>query len=90
MYMINRTSADRKCKLRRAILIFVLFTLGTIRIGGNSHFFEMMFVENSDYPGGPAVWFFEHYNAPGNAVSTVTFVIGDIITSTIVVSSTYT
>ena len=67
-------------------MIFVLFTLGTVRIGGNSRFFEIMFVENADYPGGPAVWFFENYNAPGNAVGIVEFAICDIVTCTIVVS----
>ena len=89
MYLIGRTGADKKYKLRQVALILVLFTLGTIRIGCNSHFFEMMFVEKSSYPGGPAAWLFENYNIPENVVGTVAFVISDVVTCTIVVSTNW-
>lgn len=85
-YLIRRTGATKTQKMKQGAVLLVLFTLGTIRISCNSEFFEMMFVDDRDFPGGPTAWLLAKYSIAVNAIGTTAFVIADIVTSTIVVS----
>lgn len=85
-YLIRRTGATKTQKMKQGAVLLVLFTLGTIHISCNSEFFEMMFVDDRDFPGGPTAWLLAKYSIAVNAIGTTAFVIADIVTSTIVVS----
>lgn len=62
--LIIRTKADIRLKLQQGALIFALFILGTVRVACNSSDFEMMFIEQRNFPGGPAGWLRKHFAIP--------------------------
>ncbi|EIM80009.1 uncharacterized protein STEHIDRAFT_68803, partial [Stereum hirsutum FP-91666 SS1] len=69
-YFISKTGAKPRVRILQNLFIFILFVLGTIYIGCDSTFLEMMFIEDRDFPGGPAMFLEARYGA--STVSTAT------------------
>lgn len=78
-YFISKTGAEPRVRILQNLFIFILFVLGTIYIGCDSTFLEMMFIEDRDFPGGPAMFLEARYGA--SRVSTATNVISCIGTA---------
>lgn len=73
LYLIKKARSSAKEKLYRGLLILVLFTVGTIRIATSSTFSEMMYIDNRDFPGGPATWLRERFSIAVNVVTSTTY-----------------
>ena len=49
--------------------MWILFILGTFHIAGAINFFQRMWIDKRDLPGGPLQWLIESYGDPVNTLS---------------------
>ncbi|KAI0741915.1 hypothetical protein C8Q80DRAFT_1110638 [Daedaleopsis nitida] len=60
-----------------ALYTCIMFAMGTLNFACNSKITELMFVDNREFPGGPMVWFFAHYNIGTNTAGHSALIIAD-------------
>lgn len=88
-YVIRRQQAARRHKLFQWFLIFLLFSLGTIRASCSTAITEMMFINNGDYPGGPVAFFIGHFDTVDMILSNTVFLMCDVLTCAIIVGLSF-
>ncbi|KLO05094.1 hypothetical protein SCHPADRAFT_884040 [Schizopora paradoxa] len=67
------------------ICVCILFVLGTIQLGTNTRYYEMMWIDDRNFPGGPIAFFTSEFSLPVNTVGGVAFILADFLADAILV-----
>lgn len=84
--MTRPHSKQRTSKFYLAF-ICTLFVLGTIQFATNSRYYQMMWIDDRNFPGGPIAFFTSQFSLPVNTVGGVAFILSDFLADSILVSS---
>jgi hypothetical protein len=60
--------------------------MGTLNFGGNAALGQAMYVDNRVYPGGPTVWYMDHFDLPANQMGNAGYIISNFFTDATLVS----
>ena len=89
-YHMLPCNRDRNSFVRPSIWSFVyvwtVFALGTFQAGGNIKFFEKMWIDDRDVPGGPAGWYANFFGDPVNTFASVAYIIAALLQDGMLVS----
>ena len=66
--------------------IVALFVLGTIQFITNSRYYQMMWIDDRNFPGGPIAFFTSQFSIASNTVGGVAFILSDFLADSILVS----
>ncbi|KLO07054.1 hypothetical protein SCHPADRAFT_922993 [Schizopora paradoxa] len=85
IYLMSRPDTKRKNSGFYVAFICVLFVLGTTQFATNSRYYQMMWIDNRDFPGGPIAFFTSQFSIPSNTVGGVAFILSDFLADSILV-----
>ena len=68
--------------------VSILFAMGTVNLACNTRMTQLEFIDNRNFPGGPNAWFFEFYSDGVNTAGNAAYVIANVLTDGLLVSTT--
>lgn len=91
MYLMTkgRKQYKKDTAIGYIICICALFVLGTIQLATNTKYYEMMWIDDRNFPGGPIAFFTTQFSVPINTVGGVAFILADFLADAILVSSLF-
>lgn len=69
--------------------IFIFFALGVFQVAGNTKYFERMWIDDRNVPGGPIGWYTEHFDDPVNTFASVAYILANFLMDGMLVSKTF-
>lgn len=66
--------------------VWIMFALGTIQAAGNAKFYERMWIDDREIPGGPSSFLTTHFNDPFNTLATSGYITAIFLQDSVLVS----
>jgi len=79
MYLMTHPKSKKRSSKLSIAFICTLFILGTIQLGTNSKYYEMMWIDDRNFPGGPIAFFTTQFSVPINTVGGAAFLLADFL-----------
>lgn len=78
-YLLVKEINHRNMRRQIFLLTFIsiIFTFGSLFVGGNSKFAQQAFVEYRNFPGGPAAFEEAMFSDPVDEIANVAFIVGN-------------
>jgi hypothetical protein len=76
----------RKMPIWQFIHVWIMFALGTIQVAGNAKFYEHMWIDERDIPGGPSSFLTTHFDDPFNTLATSGYIAAIFLQDSVLVS----
>ncbi|EPQ61278.1 hypothetical protein GLOTRDRAFT_125003 [Gloeophyllum trabeum ATCC 11539] len=76
--LLDRRSSP-KSNLRWLVYVSLLFVVATVQVGASIKFMQMTWIDNRNFPGGPAMYIQMVFSAWINTVSNVAYVINNFL-----------
>lgn len=79
VHLLVKQMDHRNMKRQLFLLTYIsiIFTLGTLYIGGNTKYTHQMFIEYRNYPGGPDAYERAMFSSPVDELASVAFIAGN-------------
>jgi len=79
IYFMTRHSATGRISKTFFALTCALFTLGTITVSAKTKFYQMMWIDDRNIPGGPPSWILNHYNNPVETLADASYITANFL-----------
>ena len=76
---MTRPSASGRISKTFFALACALFTMGTITVSAKTKFYQLMWIDNRDIPGGPPSWILNHYNNPVETLADASYITANFL-----------
>ena len=76
---MTRPSASGRISKTFFALACALFTMGTITVSAKTRFYQLMWIDNRDIPGGPPSWILNHYNNPVETLADASYITANFL-----------